>query len=409
MGSVADLITVKGVVLILYLSVVTGVSVVAGEAVHGLLVGLGLVSVLAAAVVFERVHYERTDVVGVAITGLVLLYTALEYVGVLQNLWFPTASALVVLATSGYGAWRDNPSDSAEFVENLDIVGLHGGVLLLLYSLLLAGAPLEFIYAPVFPAVLLFFALSLLVTTIAYATRSPSVASDELHHRLVSVVRGLEEIDDEEDREKLGRHVRAVAQALTGVSLPSRVTVDEGPVPVVLPASDPPVYEADGLEDLLSKLEESGITGYAVDGGDVLLIKNGTPTRHYLAEENRFGHPDALPEGRFKNASVYPAAYVFVDAVESVIPMPGADVEGDEWAEDAVERVEDVGENVESLLDESGDDTESTTVEGESDTEGSDAETSDEDESESESPKIDVGGDELDLDEMFEKADEMFD
>ena len=418
LGSIADLITVKGVVLILYLSVITGISVVAGRAAHGFVAGMGLTALLAAAVVFEYVRYDRLDHVGVASVVIAATYSGLEYADVLQNLWFPVSAALLLLVTSGYRAWRDDVDDAAEFVEHLDIVGLHGGVLLLLYSLLLAGAPLEFIYAPVFPAVLLFFAVSLLVTTIAYATRSPSVASDELHHRLVSVVRGLEDVD-EKDRERLGEHVRAVAQALTGVAVPSRVAVEGGPVPVVLPAADPPVYEADGVEDLLRHVEETEATGYAVDDGDVMLVKKGTPTRYYLAEEDRFGHSEVLPDGRFENARLYPAAYVFVDAVESVVPEPGRSVEGDEWAEDAVERVEDVQESVDTLLadegetdvgiDASTDDDEREPAEVRR--EGGDTETEEDSDEETDDAetKIDVGGDELDLDEMFDKADEMFD
>lgn len=409
LGSVADLITVKGVVLILYLSVITGVSVVVGRAAHGFVAGGGLAVLLVAAVVFEYVRYDRVDHVGVASVIIAVVYSALEYVGTLQNLWFPVSAAVLLLATSGYQAWRDDVADAAEFVEHLDIVGLHGGVLLLLYSLLLAGAPLEFIYAPVFPAVLLFFAVSLLVTTIAYATRTPSVASDELHHRLVSVVRGLDDIDDE-NREKLGEHVRAVAQALSGVAVPSRVTVEDGPVPVVLPATDPPVYEADGVDNLMRRIEKSGVTGYAVEDGDVILVKNGTPTRYYLDEEDRFGHPDVLPEGRFESARLHSDAYVFVDAVESVVPEPGESVEADEWAEDAVESVEDVQDSVDTLLtaDEPDAGSDTSVSEGGEDTEEDDEETDGSDDT-NRAGKIDVGGDELDLDEMFDKADEMFD
>ena len=443
LGSVADLITVKGVVLVLFLSVITGVSLVLGSAAHGFVPGAVLVVLLAAAVAFEYVRNRRLDYVGAAAVVVVSGYTALEYIGTLQNLWFPVSSAALLLATAGYGAWREDVSTAAEFVENLDVVGLHGGVLLLIYALLLGGAPLEFIYAPVFPAVLLLFAVSLLVTTVAYAARSPSVDSDELHHRLVSVVRGLGELDDEDDRDKLGEHVRAVAQALTGVALPSAVTVEDGPVPVVLPASGPAVYEADGVDDLLSRARDSGVTGYAVDAGDVVLFKNGKPTRYYLADEDRFGHPEALPDGRFGEADLYTAAYVFVDAVESVAPEPGEAVEADEWAEDAVDRVEDVQGAVDTLL---GADT--AEAEGEpgeevggraedtpephaatEPTETTETETAepaatetdslgaDEDEEEPlgaddearDGAKIDVGGDEIDLDEMFEKADEMFD
>jgi len=357
LGSVADLVTVKGLALLFFLSVITGVSVVAGTVVEGFYPGLSLTVLLVGSVVVEKLHYDRFDAVGVVAVGLAAAYTGLEFVGVLQELWFPVASAVLLLSTAAYDAWNQGFADAAQFVENLDVVGLHGGILFLLYAILLAGAPLDFIYAPVFPAVLLFFALSLLLTTIAYAARSPSVTSEELHHRLVSVVNGLEDVRNTENREKLAQHVRAVAQALQGVHVPTRVTVEGGSVPVVLPDAGQPVYEADSYDAVTDFVRDSRLTGYAVSDGDVLLVKNGEPTFYYLSDKNRFGHADALSGEGFDNASVYSAAYAFVDSVESVLPLPGGDVSGDDWAENAVENVEEAKEtdDIGTLLGEGGD------------------------------------------------------
>lgn len=424
LGSVADLVTVKGLVLLFFLSVITGISVVAGTVVEGFYPGLALTFLLAGSAIFEKLYYDRFDAVGVVAVGLAAAYTALEFVGVLQDLWFPVAAAVLLLATAAYDAWSQDVADAAQFVENLDVVGLHGGILFFLYAILLAGAPLDFIYAPVFPAVLLFFALSLLLTTIAYAARSPSVTSEELHHRLVSVVNGLEDVQDTESREKLAQHVRAVAQALQGVHVPSRVSVEGGAVPVVLPAAGPPVYEADGYEALVDFVRDSRLTGYAVDGGDVLLVKNGEPTLYYLSDKDRFGHADALPDGFFEEARVYSAAYAFVDSVEAVLPLPGDDVSGDDWAEEAVESVEEAKgtDDLSSLIGEEGDvnallgqssreaespDTESTTEEDEL-TEDTEAESRREDADES---REDDDDDTDDTDDKtgVDKVDEIFD
>lgn len=381
--SILDLLTAKGVILILYLSVLTGISVVSGTAVHGFVPGVVLTVTLVAGTVFEYKRRSRVDSVAVVTVVATAAYTALEYIDILQEVWFPVAVSVSLLATAGYESWREGFENTAEFVENLDIVGLHGGVLLLLYAILLAGAPLDFIYAPVFPAVLLFFAVSLVVTTVAYATRSPSVESDELHHKLVSVVSGLEGINESEERQELARHVLAVAQALTGVKLPSRVSVNGGYVPVVLPVSGTPYRSEGGLSTLSQKLEEAGITGYAVDDGDVLLVKSGTPTLCYLSDEDEYRVPQDLSDDRFSDAVIYSAPFSFIDSVESLVQAPEA--------------------------------TEDETASGEMDTEQAETEAetgrvSGKEGDEREEPAtLDIGDDEIDLDEMFEKADEMFD
>lgn len=387
LGSMADIVTVKGLILLFFLSVITGVSVVSGTVVEGFYPGLALTFLLAGSVLIEKIYYDRFDSVGVVAVGLAAAYTALEFVGVLQDLWFPVASALLLLSTAAYDSWSQGFADGAQFVENLDVVGLHGGILFLLYGILLLGAPLEFIYAPVFPAVLLFFALSLLLTTVAYAARSPPVTSEQLHQRLVSIVdelsefeEALEEVPSPDKGEvkrfrQMARHVHAVARALQGIHVPSRVSVDGKPLPVVLPSSGHPVYDADSYDALTDFVRGSRLTGYAVADGDVLLIKNGEPTLYYLSDKGRFGHADALSGDRFEEASVYSAAYAFVDSVESVLPLPGGDVSGEDWAEEALETVEDAKEtdDLGSLLGEGGD-VEALLGEGSQDVEDSDTE-----------------------------------
>jgi len=324
--STADLVTAKGVVLLLFLTGITVGSVVAGEALEGVLFGASLAALLLVAVVYEDVQNGTIDAVGVVAVVLSVAYTGLEYVGVEEGLWFPLASAFLLLTTAGIVAWRKAEDDAApaEFIDELDIVGLHGGILFVLYAILYVGAPAAFLTSPFVPALFLFFVVSLLGTTVAYATRSSSmdVEADELHHRLVSVVRGLDEIEDVESREKLGQHVRSVAQALSGVQVPSRVEVSDGHVPVVLPTSGNPVYESNDVDDMLKKLEESDITGYAVhEDGNVLLVKNGKTAVYYVAPKDKFGtSTNALPYGYFSEAKVYTSAYAFVDSVESVLP-----------------------------------------------------------------------------------------
>jgi len=427
---------VKGVVLLLALSFITGVSVVAGvRVVEGPLPGIILTALLLGAVGVESSKHDRKDYVGVVAVVAAAAYTTLEFAGILQYVWFPVTTAVALIGASALTSVKREPETAAEFVENLDIVGLHGGILLLVYSLLLWGGQLSFIYAPVFPAVLLVFVLALLVTTIAYATRTTELGMqpDELHHRLVSVVESLRGIEGE-DRERLGEHVRAVADALTGFPIPTEVEISEGPIPVVLPDTNPVAYNTKNVYALRGRLDSARFTGYAVDEqGNVLLSKNGSPAKYYVASEDRYvADADELPAGAFSNARVYTAAYAFVDSVVSVTPTPEhAEEEETEtvekevteeaeekegWASQAVGRVTDVRDNMDSLLVDGEEIIPEEDVESEAeeiaqekgeeeifDEEGD----GEEEKSPIESTTLDVGGDEIDLEDMFDKADEV--
>ena len=405
--STADLVTAKGVVLLLFLTGITVGSIAAGEALEGVLFGASLAALLLVAVVYEDVQNDTIDAVGVVAVVLSVAYTGLEYIGVEEGLWFPLASAFLLLTTAGIVAWRRAEDDAApaEFVDELDIVGLHGGIMFVLYALLYVGAPPAFLTSPFVPALFLFFVVSLLGTTITYATRSSSVDvdADELHHRLVSVVRGLDEIEDVESREKLGQHVRSVAQALSGVQVPSRVEVSDGRVPVVLPTSGNPVYESRDVDNLLKKLKENGLTGYAVhEDGNVLLVKNGKPAVYYVAPKDKFGtSTNALPYGYFSEAKVYTSAYAFVDSVESVLPTGET--------EEAVERTgKDEEEDEESVFSETkeNEDGESDDEKGEkTEKEVSHRNESDDDEQKTE-PAFE---DDVDINKKIDDAGDMFD
>ena len=139
--STADLVTAKGVVLLLFLTGITVGSIAAGEALEGVLFGASLAALLLVSVVYDDVENDTIDAVGVVAVVLSVAYTGLEYVGVEEGLWFPLASAFLLLTTAGIVAWRRAEDDAApaEFVDELDIVGLHGGILFVLYALLYVG------------------------------------------------------------------------------------------------------------------------------------------------------------------------------------------------------------------------------------------------------------------------------
>lgn len=321
----------KAVVLVGFLFTVTVMSAMYGvRAVEGLYAGAALAAVLAVALVFERlVLRSRTDVVGFVVLAVVVGYTAVEYTGRRQDLWFPAAAAGLLAVTMAVEAWRwlDDP-DVVEFFNEIDIVGLYGVILLIVYSLLLVGGQLDFIYSPYFPAVLFVFVATVLVSSISYLSGGQEMPGrGELHERLISVVRGLDDIGYE-DRQPLVDHVRAVANAINGVQIPTRVGDDEGSVPVVLPVDRPQEKVYPRLESTVEHLNHRRFTGYLVtEASDVVLFKNGRPCKYYLREDDVFGSPDTvedLPEIELGEAYAFHAPYSLVDSVEAVTPAePG--------------------------------------------------------------------------------------
>ncbi len=329
-----DTAGLKAIVLVGFLFGVTVLSAVYGvRHVEGVWAGAFLVAALAVALTFERAFLvDRVDVVGVVVLAIAAGYTALEHLGVNQDVWFPVASAGLLAVAISIEAWRwlDDP-DVLEFFNRVDIVGLYGVILLLVYSLLLAGGQLDFIYSPYFPAVLFVFVATVLVSSVSYLSGgSVTPEKGELHERLISVVRGLESLDSQ-TREPLVNHVKAVANAINGVQLPSKVRDDQGPVPVVLPVDGPREKLPPGMERAATHLNRKRFTGYLVDDdGDVVLFKNGRPSKYYDREADEYGVgdgvedlPDSLSLGM---AYAYKAPYSLVDAVEDVTPVasPGS-------------------------------------------------------------------------------------
>ncbi|MFP4632021.1 MAG: hypothetical protein ACLFMT_01120 [Halobacteriales archaeon] len=470
-STVVETAGLKAVVLLGFLFAVTVYSALNGvRAVEGVTAGAALVVLLAAALAYDRAKLsERVDLVGVVVLLLATGYVYLEYLGVRQYVWYPMAAATVLAAVVAYEAyrWLDDP-DVVEFFTEVDVVGLYGVVLLLIYSLLLAGGHLDFIYSPYFPAMLFVFVATVFTTSISYLNdRHENPDRGELHGRLISVVRGLKDIDHE-DRAKLVSHVRAVANAINGVQLPSEVVDEDGPVPVVLPVDEPARNFTPGLAATLSALHRRRFTGYLVDDdGSVVLLKNGRPTKYYRADDGVYGDGrdvEDLPDTVFGPTTAFHAPYSLVDAVEQVTPEAGgaaderptdvepklddetdgaeAEAPSDSLSRRRAEREFEESEAAQAMEDlgltggteafDVGDVAEAASDAGEEADDGSrpateadvgaeardDADDEAEDADETEAKKVDsdsgetvldVGGDEIDLEEMYDLADEMFD
>lgn len=333
LDSVVDTTGMKGVVLVSYLVLVTLVSAAVGtRALEGVVPGAVLLAALLAALYVEKQQYGgKIDSVGLLVIGIVAVYTVMEAAGVRQHAWFPLASAAALFGMVAWTAVQRQHSDVVDFMGNVDLVGLYGSVLLVIYSILLLGGQLDFIYTPYFPGFALVFVGSVLMTSVAYVSKSglpEATRPGELHHRLISVVRSLDGIENEGEREELAQQVRAVAGVLNGVTMPSRVEDSQGHVPIVLPVSNfVMAFGSAGFDNLLDRVREDGVTGYVTDSDEnVVLLRNGVPVKYYVRGRNELGtdvsevkrlDPEAFESG----VRVFEATYTLVDAIESVTPV----------------------------------------------------------------------------------------
>ncbi|MDY6780017.1 MAG: hypothetical protein SV760_05640, partial [Halobacteria archaeon] len=184
---VIDTTGTKGIILVSYLVLVTLVSSVWGtRSLEGVLPGAVLVIALSAGLAFEKNSLDRdTDVLGVTIVGIAIVYTFLEALGIRQGLLFPLVSAGVLLGTVAYDSSRKRSTDLIEFLGSVDLVGLYGSILLVVYSLLYVGGQLSFIYSPYFPGFILAFVATVLSTSVGYMSRasksSTQISPGELH------------------------------------------------------------------------------------------------------------------------------------------------------------------------------------------------------------------------------------
>ncbi|MDY6779123.1 MAG: hypothetical protein SV760_00950, partial [Halobacteria archaeon] len=166
---------------------------------------------------------------------------------------------------------------------------------------------------------------------------------------------------------------------LDGVALPSTIEDSRGKIPIVLPDSDPSKrYRGNTVEGILEAIRSESLTGYVVtEDDDVYLARNGNLVKYYV--DGEFG-TDTDEIGRApRTATLFELSHNFLNDVDSLTP---SEYEGRVAEESDEGKFESIAGNI-------GDTSES-------------AETSDEEDN-----VIQVGGDEVNIDEMFQKADEI--
>ena len=329
----------------------------------------------------ERSATEKVDAVGLAFVVLVAGYVLLSLwnIGVGWRAAGVAAGVVLGAVVYDYAAVNDEDGDLS-----VDVVGFAVAEVLVLHAVVTGTGWNAFANSPTFGAIafLVYGGTVAAFAGHAAVTREIVVSrtDDEIHRTLFGVLGNVRTVEDETTRKKMAVEMRRAADALDGVEIPSVVEDDEGAVPVVVPTRQPDgrLFTADADEVLRTAADE-GFTGYVVYGNDVIIFRNGGLAKFYV--DGEYGYDARELDDRITEATFHALNHASLNELDEVTPNEerGAAV----VTEDAGAASEGEGEG-----DEDGDDEED---------EGIDA------------GKIEIGGEEIDVEEMFEKADEVMD
>ncbi|MFP4188488.1 MAG: hypothetical protein ACLFR5_03660 [Halobacteriales archaeon] len=330
----------------------------------------------------ERSPTDDFDPVGVAFAVLAAGYTVLAVTGVGVGALVAFVGAVVVLGAVVYGyvfhegVPDDLSSDALTEIEadplHIDVVGFAVAEILVVYSVLLGTGWGEFARSQGFAALAFVVYVGTVAVFAGYAvvTREIVVSrtDDEVHELLFGVLGDMAQIDDAVLRDDVASKMRLVAECLDGVKLPTVVEDKYGEVPVVVSTRRPDARRVEVPTDEVFELaKEREFTGYVVHGDAVLLFRNGVLAKWYA--DGEYGHDADGLEDRVSDATFHSLDHTTLNHLDDVTPQDEDVVEPDEVEPE----------------DDEDDDTD--------DTGGS--------------KTLNVGGEEIDMEEMFEKADEV--
>jgi hypothetical protein len=379
-----DVLGAKGAVALVSFPVSVLVSTVVSDAVTVAVVGFVFTTAFLYALVVdrERSPADEFDPVGVSFAVLAAGYTILAVTGIGVGALSSFVGALAVLAAVVYGyvfhegVPDDLSSEALREMEadplHIDVVGFAVAEILVVYSVLLATGWGEFARSQGFAALAFVVFVGTVAVFAGYAvvTREIVVSrtDDEVHELLFGVLGDVGQIDDDVLREDVASKMRLVAECLDGVKLPTEVEDEYGEVPVVLSTRRPDARHVEATTDeVIDVATERGFTGYVVHSDAVLLFRNGVLAKWY--EDGEYGHDKEGIEERVADATFHTLDHTTLNHLDDVTPQDEDVVEPDEVEPDE------------------GDE--------------------DDDEDTGGSKTLNVGGEEIDMEEMFEKADEV--
>ncbi len=341
--------------------------------------GVVLTLALGFSVAVDRALWPETGVdwPGVSMVLIATAFTVMVSLGFVPSWRFALFSSFFLFASVvadfvyksspglRFGEVELDSGDSDELT-NLDVVGFVFSELLLVYAIVVYAGWSSFAHHPVFPALAFVLVSTFFAVVAGYRIVREQVfvtPDTDFNEVLVGLVRETKDVDDDVLRRDIASKLRNMGEVLSGVTLPTEVRDKYGGIPVVLPDEDPDeVVEVCGVEELLDEASRRRHTGYALHGDDVHLFRNGTLVNSFVGGE----YTDEPSDVREADARLFETTHAVVNQLEAVLPKTGR------------ERVEPEPETVE---------TEAPTA--------------------TEDQVIQVGGQEVDIDEMFRRADDI--
>lgn len=324
---------------------------------------------------------EMVDGVGLAFVVLSLGYIGVAATGIGVGWGAAVIGASVVVGAVVFD-YVVTTSDDDDL--SVDVVGFAVAEVLVLYALVTGTGWDGFAESATFGAIAFLIYVGTVVAFAGHAavTREVVVSrtDDDIHGTLFGILENVRDVKDEKMRKEMASEIRSAAESLDGVELPSAVEDDEGAVPVVVSTRQPDgrVFATDP-EEILETARDENLTGYVVYGGDVMLFRNGGLSKFYV--DGEYGYDASELDGDILEATFYSVNHGALNALDGVTPS------------------EETGTVVV---------TEKEVIEDDEDEEGMEAEEKEKAE-EDEIGTLDIGGDEIDVEEMFEKADEIID
>lgn len=349
-------------------------------------VGLSFVAVLAGhtVVLLTDLNFEWTYAVGAA--GLVLGAVAYEYLS---------------KGNASIGEVHGTDVDPL----HLDIVGFVTAEILVVYAVLHSTGWETFADSPVFVVLAYVFYASTVAAFAGYAVITREIvisrASEEVHIAVISVLEDIQDIADERLRKRLALNIRRVAECLHGIRTPTKLEDQYGRVPAVLPSRDPDVRRIDlKVEDILKVADRSEFTGYVIHDDALFLFRGGDLSKYYEKGEY-FGNADSILD-KVADGSFYGLEYPTVKNLIDITPEEGEIGNPEKAMEEIEDKEVDERAKASQSLDIGGEEVDVKNMF--SITEELVEESPKEDD---DSGKLNVGGDEIDVEEIIERADDV--
>ncbi|MCX2819569.1 hypothetical protein EGH25_09435 [Haladaptatus sp. F3-133] len=407
-----EVLRLKGIVVLAGVPAALALSAVAPDVVSPVVVGGTATVLFGVAAVFDSRNdpASSVDTVGVAFVVVSASYAVIVVNGYGFVRSYSVVSAGLVLGAVAYEYLSKGGDGSLGEIHgtnvdplHLDIVGFVTAEILVVYAVLHSTGWGVFADSPVFVILAYVFYSSTVAAFAGYAviTREIVVSrtSDEVHDAVVSVLTDIQDIADDGLRKKLALNARHIAECLDGVRIPSRVEDQYGRVPIVLSTRKPDVRRIDlRVKDVLRIADEAEFTGYVVQGDAVFVFLNGELSKHYRGG-GYTEDADGVDEG-IDDASFFSLEYPTARNLAEITPVAGAIRRPDEVVEQIQDKEVDESAKMGHGLSIGGDDVDVKQM-------FSLTEELVDESPKSRERKLDVGGDEIDVDEIMERADDV--